>query len=95
MHPVTIKVRKSKEIYIEWNDGSVSEIKLKKLRELCPCATCLTFRERQGKDFIPIFNENQLKITNIQQIGNYAIQFTWKDGHNSGIYEFSFLKNLG
>ena len=95
MQPVTIKVIKSKDIFIEWDDETLSEINVKKLREFCPCATCLTFRERQGKDYIPIFNENQLKIANIQQIGGYAIQITWKDGHNTGIYEFSFLKNLG
>ena len=95
MQPVSIKVRKSNDIFIKWDDGSTSEIDLKKLREFCPCATCLTFRDRQGKDYIPIFIENQLKIANIQQIGSYAIQVTWKDGHNTGIYEFSFLKNLG
>ncbi len=95
MQPVSIKVRKNADIFIVWDDGSESKIDLKKLRELCPCATCLTFRQRQGKDYIPIFNENQLKIANIQQIGSYGIQVIWKDGHNTGIYEFPFLKNLG
>ena len=95
MYPASIKVKPGKDIYIKWDNGSSSEISLRKLRELCPCATCMTFREKQGKEFIPIFNENKLKITNIKQIGSYAIQITWKDGHNTGIYEFTFLKNLG
>lgn len=95
MYPVSIKVKQKNDIYIKWDDGSASEINLKKLRELCPCATCLTFRQRQGKDYLPIFNEMQLKVENIQQIGSYAIQITWKDGHNTGLYEFPFLKNLG
>ena len=95
MYPVSIKVKQKQDIYIKWNDGSSSEISLKKLREFCPCATCMTFRQNQGKGYIPIFNENQIKIANINQIGSYAIQVTWNDGHNTGIYEFPFLKNLG
>ena len=95
MYPVSIKVKQKQNIFIKWDDGSSSEISLRKLRELCPCATCMTFRQKQGKEFIPIFNENQIKVTNINQIGSYAIQITWNDGHNTGIYEFPFLKNLG
>ena len=83
MYPVSIKVKQAKDIYIKWDDGNSSEISL------------MTFRQKQGKEFIPIFNENQLKIANIQQIGSYAIQISWSDGHNTGIYEFPFLKNLG
>ena len=95
MYPVSIRVKQSQHIYIKWDNGTATEISLRKLRELCPCATCMTFRQSQGKDYIPIFNENQLKVANIKQIGSYAIQVTWNDGHNTGIYEFPFLKNLG
>ena len=31
----------------------------------------------------------------IVSIGNYAIQFDWSDGHNSGIYAFNDLRDLG
>ena len=31
----------------------------------------------------------------IVSIGNYAIQFDWSDGHNSGIYSFNDLRALG
>ena len=27
-------------------------------------------------------------------VGNYAIQFTWSDGHNTGIFDFRFLRSL-
>lgn len=94
MNPVKIKVSQQKELFIKWDDDSESLIHLKKLRKLCPCATCITLRERQSKTYIPIFNENQIKISNISIVGNYAIGITWKDGHNTGIYEYVFLKNL-
>jgi DUF971 family protein len=95
MYPVSIKVKQKQDIYIKWNDGSSSEINLRKLREFCPCATCITLRRNQSRDYIPIFSQNQLIIANINQIGSYAVQVIWNDGHNAGIYEFPFLKNLG
>lgn len=94
MSPVKIKILEGKNLFIKWDDNSESLIRLKKLRKFCPCATCITIRERQSKTYIPIFNENQIKISNISVVGNYAIGIAWKDGHNTGIYEYAFLKNL-
>lgn len=94
MIPVQIKIVDKKILFIKWKDESESTIDLIKLRRLCPCATCLTEREKQSKSYIPLLNENQLKVTNINQVGSYAIGISWKDGHNTGIYEYPFLKKL-
>ncbi|MGE5812217.1 MAG: gamma-butyrobetaine hydroxylase-like domain-containing protein [Ignavibacteria bacterium] len=95
MEPVQIKLLEKKKLFIKWNDDSESLIKLETLRKLCPCATCVTERERQSKTYIPILNKNQIEISGINQVGSYAVSITWKDGHNTGIYEFSYLKKLG
>jgi DUF971 family protein len=92
--PVLIKVIDRKKIFIKWDDNTESEIGLVKLRKHCPCATCLVEREKQSKSYIPVLNENQLKIASINQVGSYAIGISWKDGHNTGIYEYPFLKKL-
>ncbi len=94
MQPLKIKLNGQKSLYIKWDDGSESEIALKRLRELCPCATCIAERENRSKTYIPLMLSNQVEIANIEQVGTYAIQLTWKDGHNTGIYEYPFLKNL-
>ncbi len=94
MYPVLIKVDNKKDLYLKWNDGTDSRISLKKLRENCPCATCVTQREKQSLSYIPILNENQKKIENIRQVGSYAVSVVWKDGHNTGIYEYTYLKQL-
>ena len=94
MIPAKIKIRENKYLFILWDDNSESKIELKKLREFCPCATCLASREKQSIKFIPIFNENQIKVSGINLVGSYALSISWKDGHNTGIYEYSFLKNL-
>jgi DUF971 family protein len=33
-------------------------------------------------------------VQTIQQVGNYAIQFTWDDGHHTGIYTWEYLYKL-
>jgi DUF971 family protein len=35
------------------------------------------------------------KIKNIEAVGGYAVQVSWKDGHNTGIYSWEYLKKLG
>lgn len=94
MHPLQIKLIDKKNLLIIWNGGEQDILELKMLRKFCPCATCLAEREKQNKLFIPIFAENQITIKSINQVGKYAIQITWNDGHSTGIYEYPFLRNL-
>jgi len=94
MQPLKIKLLEGKFLWIKWVDKSESKISLKKLREMCPCATCLAERENQSKTYIPILLGGQLTVSNIEMVGSYAIQIKWEDGHSTGIYEFPFLKNL-
>jgi len=92
--PVKIKVRDRKSIFIKWNDDSESDISAVYLRKYCPCATCLAEKERKGKSYIPIYNDNQVIISGVAQVGSYAIGISFRDGHNTGIYEYTFLKKL-
>lgn len=95
LFPKQIKLSEQKDkLFISWSNNSSYSIPLLKLRKFCPCATCLTEKENQSKTFIPIFAENQISVKSINQVGNYAISITWQDGHNTGIYEFPFLKML-
>lgn len=94
MQPLLIKIIDNKELLIQWNDDSASMISLMKLRKHCPCATCASEREAQSKTYIPIFAGNQIAVKSIQMVGSYAILIHWKDGHNTGIFEYPFLKYL-
>jgi len=94
MHPSKIRLIEKKRLLIVWDDGSESVIELRELRKRCPCATCLAERDKQSKMYIPLFAENQVTVKSIIQVGNYAVQITWNDGHNTGIYEYNFLKRF-
>lgn len=94
MHPTKIKLIEKKKLLVIWEDGTECLLELRELRKRCPCATCLAERDKQSKMYIPLFSENQISVKDINQVGNYAVQITWNDGHNSGIYEYKFLKNF-
>ena len=94
MYPIKIKLIEKNELLIIWDDKNESVLELRELRKRCPCATCLAERDKQSKMYIPLFAENQVTVKSINQVGKYAVQITWNDGHNSGIYEYNFLKNF-
>ena len=97
MIPKSIKVKEKKFLEIIWEDESKSELSLKYLRDECPCATCKgetvllrTYRPPIKKMISP----EVYLISNIEVVGEYAIQITWKDGHNTGIYSWEYLQEL-
>jgi len=94
IQPVKVKLSADKFLLIEWNDNSQSSYKLTILRRFCPCAVCLADREKQGKNYIPIFGKDQVTVESIKPVGNYALGIKWKDGHDTGIYEYQYLHKL-
>lgn len=96
--PVKIRKTENDSLEITWKDGNISEIKLTELRDKCPCVHC------QGesvilKSYIPIKAPFKpagfYEIKKINPVGNYAVQIIWADNHDTGIYSWEFLKELG
>ncbi|MFO7447394.1 MAG: DUF971 domain-containing protein [Ignavibacteriaceae bacterium] len=97
MTPKQIKVLEKTKLYIRWSDDTESTLELKYLRDECPCASCkgetvLLKTYRPPKPAAP--TPEMYMIKDIQQVGGYGIQVTWKDGHNTGIYTWVYLKEL-
>jgi DUF971 family protein len=83
--------------HISFDDGFEADITAKVLRENCPCAGC-SGEEVLLYKFTPQnkkpLTEDSFLLEKAEIIGNYAIQFSWKDGHNTGLYNWQFLKDL-
>ena len=78
---------------IEWSDGHKGVYPVRVLRLNCPCAACVdewTGVRRLKPDDVPMF----IMAQDIQPVGRYALQFTWSDGHDSGIYSYGLLRQL-
>jgi DUF971 family protein len=97
MKPLQIKILDKTFLLIKWDEKSESIIGLKYLRDECPCANCKgetillkTYRPPRPTMLDP----KMYTIQNIQPVGAYAIQVSWQDGHNTGIYSWEYLQKL-
>ncbi|MGE5807324.1 MAG: gamma-butyrobetaine hydroxylase-like domain-containing protein [Ignavibacteria bacterium] len=96
MVPKQIKIKKE-NLFIKWDDESESLINLKYIRDECPCASCKgeTILLKTYKPVKPSSAAPEMYlIKDIQTVGGYAIQITWKDNHNTGIYTWEYLRKL-
>jgi len=84
------------ELAIVWNDGTESFLKLPDLRRACPCATCGGEPDVLGTVVRPhvSYTPASFRLKTWQNIGGYALQPTWEDGHNTGLYTFGYLRRL-
>lgn len=97
MKPIQIKVAEKKFLQIKWDDYSESKIELKYLRDECPCASCKgeTILLRSYRPPRPaILSPEMYLISSIEMVGDYAVQIKWKDGHDTGIYSWDYLRLL-
>jgi DUF971 family protein len=74
---------------IEWGDGHRGIYPHAILRGYCPCAGC------QGHSGgIRFVDAGDPELMEVQQVGNYALELGWGDGHATGIYTYPFLRRL-
>lgn len=96
-NPIRIK-KLDKTLLVRWNDGREDEITYEKLRDECPCASCKG-ESAVLENYIPIKSPFKAagfyEINKIIPVGNYAVNITWKDGHDTGIYSWEILRYLG
>lgn len=52
-------------------------------------------RARFSKDRILVLDKQDVVLEQIKPIGNYALKLYFSDGHNSGLYDWRFLYELG
>ncbi len=86
-----------KELAIKWDDGKESYVSLEVLRRSCPCAGCKGEVDILGnlyKNPEKPLAANAFQLVRMGQVGGYALQPVWADGHDSGIYSFEYLQRV-
>ena len=64
-----------------------------------PLAECVS-KTREINTFLEAHNYKRAlelrgqELTHVEPVGNYALNLTWQDGHNTGIYPFRQLRAL-
>jgi DUF971 family protein len=85
------------ELAIKWDDGRETFIPLEALRRHCPCAGCRGERDIMGnlyKGPDEPLSPRSFQLARIVNVGGYAIQPVWADGHATGIFSFDYLRGL-
>lgn len=91
--PLSIKLHKqSRLLELDYDDGSHFELPCEYLRVFSPSADVKG--HGPGQEVLQLGKE-QVTIESIEPVGNYAIKLVFDDGHNTGLYTWSYLYELG
>ncbi|MDG2126021.1 MAG: DUF971 domain-containing protein [Verrucomicrobiales bacterium] len=85
-------------IAVKWSDGSEDFYPMETLRAASPSAENRGETDLLGKVVYGGSGEKDFSgvtVTGWVLVGGYAVQFTFSDGHATGLYGFDYLKKLG
>jgi DUF971 family protein len=84
--------QRSRVLEIAYDDGARFQLPCEYLRVYSPSAEVRGHSPEQAKLQI---GKEQVNITDLQQIGTYAVKIRFDDGHASGLYDWGYLYKLG
>jgi DUF971 family protein len=93
--PSNIRALQSDQVLeVTWPDHRVDRLAYRALRGACPCAACRD--EWTGQRILdPNSIRPDLKLVGMENIGTYAVQLAWNDGHSSGLFTWETLRSIG
>jgi DUF971 family protein len=99
-YPTKLERQPDARLLIEWSDGARRVYRFRELRDACPCATCREKRKTPSAAANPfaILKPEEtlpLGISGMQPVGQYAYSIAFSDGHDTGIFSFELLRELG
>jgi DUF971 family protein len=93
MRATEIKVRKAARcVDIRFDNGAAFSLSFEYLRVFSPSAEVRG--HGPGQELLPIGKEN-VQINRTEPVGNYAVRFVFDDNHDSGLYSWRTLYELG
>jgi DUF971 family protein len=93
MKPTEINLHKvSRVLEISFEDGSNFKLPVEYLRVYSPSAEVQG--HGPGQEVLQIGKED-VNIDNIEPMGHYAVKLAFDDNHDTGIYSWDYLYDLG
>lgn len=91
--PVEIRLRKqSRQLTIVYNDDEHFDLSFEYLRVHSPSAQVQG--HGPGQEVLQTGKE-EVRITAVEPVGHYAVRLVFDDGHDSGLYTWKHLYELG
>ena len=91
--PTELRVFKNEgRIEVEFSDGKTTSLTAEYLRVESPSAEVQGHGPSQKKI---VSGRRHVRIENVEPVGHYAVRIVFDDKHDSGIYSWSYLRELG
>jgi len=84
--------QQSKQLEIAFDDGARYHLPFEFLRVHSPSAEVRG--HGRGQEVLQVGKQN-VKLLNMEPVGSYALKMTFDDGHDSGLYTWEYLHELG
>ncbi len=84
--------QKSRVLEVEFDNGSRFELPCEYLRVYSPSAEV---RGHGGVGAVLQVGKEKVNITDVRPVGRYAVKLFFDDGHDSGLYSWDYLYELG
>ncbi len=97
MRATHIQRGEANNLAVTWDDGHVSDYTLQYLREECPCAGCkgeVLFGKVYRPATLPVYSPGMYDLKALTPTGQYGVQASWNDGHDTGIYSWDYLRMI-
>ena len=90
--PTEIRLKKEEKVLeVDFDDGKSFRLNAEYLRVESPSAEV----QGHGQDKRIVPGRKQVAITGVEPVGNYAVKITFDDLHDTGIYSWDTLYDLG
>jgi DUF971 family protein len=93
--PVATEIRlrrASRVLEVTFADGSRFELPFEYLRVYSPSAEVKGHGPGQE---VLVLGKEQIGITAVEPVGQYAVKLVFDDGHDTGLYTWKYLHELG
>jgi DUF971 family protein len=91
--PVEIRIAKDRRtLNVVFDDGASFELSAELLRVTSPSAEVQGHVESERKT---IGGKRNIRILSVDPVGNYAVRLGFDDMHNTGIFSWAFLHEIG
>ncbi|NNC64876.1 MAG: DUF971 domain-containing protein [Gammaproteobacteria bacterium] len=91
--PTALKLkRSSRSLEATFSDGSTFELPAEYLRVYSPSAEVKGHGPGEG---VLVTGKRDVNIDNIEPVGRYAVKLVFDDGHDTGLYTWEKLYELG
>lgn len=91
--PTSLKLhRQSRVLDVTYADGTRYALPCEYLRVYSPSAEV---RGHGGGEPIVVPGKRNVTIERVEPVGNYAVRLVFDDGHNTGLYSWDVLEDLG